>query len=157
GSSPGRAPCTPAQLGVSLCPCAGTVSREAYAEVVELARIGLCDDPNRLLEPLRRRMDELAAAERFEEAADARDRAAALAGALRQQRRLEALRRAEHLVVEVPGHGGAELARGRLVRAWPASTTDSDRLRFDAAPHPAARPAGAGGEAIDGGAASAPA
>jgi DNA polymerase-3 subunit epsilon len=139
-SAPGQVPCTPAQLGVSLCPCAGTVSRPEYAAVVEQARVGLCDDPTLLLEPLRRRMDALAAAERFEEAADTRDRAASLAGALRQQRRLESLWRADQLVVDVPGQGGAQLARGRLVRAWSATTTAAEQLRFDTAAFTAADP-----------------
>jgi DNA polymerase-3 subunit epsilon len=61
-------------------------------------------------------MEALAEAERFEEAADARDRAAALAGALARQRRLDGLRRAGRVVLDVPGTGAAELAHGRLVR-----------------------------------------
>jgi DNA polymerase-3 subunit epsilon len=61
-------------------------------------------------------MEALATAERFEEAADVRDRAAALAGALARQRRLDGLRRAGRVILEVPGTGAAELAAGRLVR-----------------------------------------
>ena len=63
-------------------------------------------------------MHGLAAAERFEEAADVRDRAAALAAALRRQRRFDTLRRAGRVVLEVDGRSGAELLHGRLVRAW---------------------------------------
>ncbi len=63
-------------------------------------------------------MHALAAAERFEEAADVRDRAAALAAALRRQRRFDTLRRAGRVVLEVDGRSGAELLHGRLVRAW---------------------------------------
>jgi len=112
------APCAAAQLGVALCPCDGGVSEEAYAAVVARLRLGLEVDPRILLDPLVRRMDALAADERFEEAADMRDRAAALSQALRRQRRFDALRRAGRVVVEVPGRGGAELVHGRLVRSW---------------------------------------
>ena len=112
------APCTPAQLGVASCPCAGTISEPDYREVVVRVRRGLTTEPDLLLGPLRQRMDQLAAAERFEEAADVRDRAAALAGALRRQRRVDGVRGSGRLVVEVPGQGGAELDRGLLVQAW---------------------------------------
>jgi DNA polymerase-3 subunit epsilon len=117
---PGRrsAPCAAAQLGVAMCPCAGDVSEAAYAEVVAQVRRGLTVDPSILLGPLVQRMDALAADERFEEAADMRDRAAALTQALRRQRRFDGLRRAGRVVVEVPGMGGAELVAGRLVRSW---------------------------------------
>jgi len=73
--------------------------------------------PAVLLEPLTARMHALAAVERFEEAADVRDRAAALSAALRRQRRLDGLRRAGRLVLEVPG-ARSLLSRGRLVDTW---------------------------------------
>ena len=106
---------------------------------------GLTVEPELLLEPLADRLAELARAERFEEAADVRDRAEALAAALRRQRRFDVLRRAGRLVIEVPGQGGAELGRGRLDpgvgRASlrppsPATTAPLPRPR----PAPAARP-----------------
>lgn len=112
------APCAPAQLGVATCPCSGQVSEVEYGEIVRRVVHGLTTDPEVLLAPLRARMQALAAAERFEEAADVRERAAALAHAVRRQRRLQSLVRAGRLVVEVHGHGGAELVQGRLVRAW---------------------------------------
>ena len=111
-------PCAPAQLGVASCPCAGQVDASAYAEVVARVRRGVHHEPELLLGPLEVRMRELAAAERFEEAADLRDRAAALAAALARQRRFDLLRQAGRLVVEVGGRSGAELQHGRLVRAW---------------------------------------
>lgn len=110
--------CAPAQLGVAACPCTGTMSADEYAPIVELAVVGIVSQPEILLAPLRQRMAALAGAERFEEAADVRDRAAALSTALRRQRQLDMLRRAGRVLVEVPGRGGAELCEGRLVRAW---------------------------------------
>lgn len=119
GRGPARTgPCAPAQLGVASCPCAHAVTEEAYGRYVETIRRGLLHDPAVLLEPLHERMRALAAAERFEEAADVRDRAAALASALRRQRRFDALRRAGRVVVEVDGRSRAELLAGRLVRTW---------------------------------------
>jgi DNA polymerase-3 subunit epsilon len=133
------APCTPAQLGVASCPCAGTVTADEYAAYVETTVRGLTTEPDLLLDPLERRMRQLAAAHRFEEAADVRDRAAALARALSRQRRLDALVRAGRLVVEGPGGERALLDRGRLVSSAgapppPAGPPDGD----PAAPLPTA-------------------
>jgi DNA polymerase III subunit epsilon len=131
------APCAPAQLGVSTCPCAGAIGVDAYAALVERVVRGLRDDPESLLAPLRERMDALARAERFEEAADVRDRAAALAGAIRRQRRLSTLHGSGRLVLRVPG-GGVELAGGRLVRAWKGDggPPPEAMLPFDVAEEP---------------------
>ena len=119
---PGRAvraaPCAPAQLGCSLCPCAGGVSVERYRRVVDSVRRGLTTRPSLLLEPLHERMGMLAAAERFEEAADVRDRAQALAHALHRQQRAEQLRRSGIVELEVGDGRRVELHGGRLLRAW---------------------------------------
>jgi DNA polymerase III subunit epsilon len=115
-----EAPCTVAQLGVSLCPCAGGVDPADYALVVERAVRGLTVEPDLLLAPLMDRLAALAVEERFEEAADVRDRAEALSSALRRQRRFDLLRRAGRLRLELPDGSGADLDGGRLVRAWSA-------------------------------------
>ena len=111
-------PCAPAQIGVSTCPCAGQIGQDDYAQIVATVRRGLLHEPALLLGPLEQKMHALAAAERFEEAAEMRDRAAALTVALRRQRRFDALRRTGRLVLEVGGRSGAELDHGRLVRSW---------------------------------------
>ncbi len=121
-SAPGRTartgPCAPAQLGVAACPCAATTSEADYADIVASLRRGLTEDPSLLLGPLELKMRTLAAQERFEEAAQMRDRADALAGALRRQRRFDALRSAGRVVVELGDRSRAELDHGRLARAW---------------------------------------
>ena len=76
---------------------------------------GLTVEPALLLDPLAERMNALAGAERFEEAADTRDRAAALARALIRQRRLESLRRSGRVEVEDPHGRRVVLAAGRLI------------------------------------------
>jgi DNA polymerase-3 subunit epsilon len=112
---PRPAPCAPAQLGVSLCPCAAQVSEAEYGAVVQRLVRGLTVEPALLLDPLAERMAVLASAERFEEAADTRDRAAALARALARQRRLESLRRSGRLEVEDATGRRVILAAGRLL------------------------------------------
>jgi DNA polymerase-3 subunit epsilon len=110
--------CTAAQIGVARCPCAGEVTEEEYAGVVQRLVVALTDRHDLLLAPLRLRLAKLAAEERFEEAADTRDRAAALASALRRQHRVDTLRQAGRVVIRLPGRGHAELAGGVLVRSW---------------------------------------
>lgn len=111
-------PCAAAQLGVATCPCSGQIGELDYQRLVNQVVAGLGERTEVLLDPLRRRMESLADAERYEGAAVARDRAAALAGALRRQRRFDRLRAAGRIVLELPGGGGAEVSRGRLVRSW---------------------------------------
>ncbi len=113
-----EAPCTASQLGVSMCPCAGGVDPDDYALVVARAVRGLTVEPELLLTPLAERISMLAADDRFEEAADVRDRADALSSALRRQRRFDQLRRARRIDIELPGLGGIVLDHGRLVSAW---------------------------------------
>jgi len=112
------APCTAAQLGVSMCPCAGGVDPDDYRLVVERAVQGLTTEPDLLLGPLAERIAALASDERFEEAADVRDRASALAGALKRQRKFDQLRRAGHIHIDLGPLGGVALDHGRLQSAW---------------------------------------
>ncbi len=118
-ATPSRtAPCAAAQLGVATCPCAGGADAERYAEHVRRAAAGLTDRPELLLDPLRERMEALARDERFEEAALARDRLAALSGALRRRQRVGRLTATPRLVVQVDGGEWAELRHGVLWRMW---------------------------------------
>ncbi len=86
---------------------------------------GLTVDPSILFEPLEARMNDLASAERFEEAADVRDRAAALARALTRHRRLDSLRRAGRVELDVDG-SRVVLAGGRLSPSGPLALFDAD-------------------------------
>jgi DNA polymerase-3 subunit epsilon len=116
GRVPRDAPCTPAQLGVATCPCAGGISQDDYGALVQQVVTGLTGDPSVLLAPLEARMRTLAAAERFEEAAATRDRAAALAGALHRQGQLDSLRRASRLELDLTGdHPRRLVFRGGLL------------------------------------------
>lgn len=114
------APCAEAQIGVAMCPCSGEVDPGTYAVQVRRVVDGLTTRPELLVTPLRERMEAMARAERFEEAAAARDRLGALLDALRRQRRLDSLRSCERLVVEVDSGERAELRQGILWQMWPA-------------------------------------
>ena len=107
-------PCTPAQLGVALCPCSGAVDPRRYAELVGQVADGLTRTPEALLGPLADRIRVLAAARRFEEAASVRDRAGALARAVSRQRRIEALRSTGRLVLQRVDGPQVVLDAGRL-------------------------------------------
>ncbi|MGI8809460.1 MAG: DEDD exonuclease domain-containing protein [Acidimicrobiales bacterium] len=134
--------CAPAQLGVATCPCAGTVSQADYNGIIDRLVRGLTVDASLLLEPLRARMAALAATDRYEEAADMRDRAAALARALTRQRQLDALRRSGRMEIEVrdgPQAGGRPSPSRRVVLAGGRLVGDTDQLTLldgDAAADP---------------------
>lgn len=115
-----RQPCMPAQLGVACCPCSGDTDSAAYDLIVQTVLRGLNGEPQLLLDPLAKRITELASSERFEDAADLRDLAADLADALRRQRRLETWRRAARVVVTLDDGSGAEICHGVLTRSWSA-------------------------------------
>jgi DNA polymerase-3 subunit epsilon len=120
-------PCAPAQLGVATCPCAGQIGQPEYAAIVERVVRAITIDPSPVLDPLVARMRALAQAERFEEAADTRDRAAALVRALTRQRRFDGLRRSGRLVVEGQGGERVVLGGGRLLAgAAPVLDLDDD-------------------------------
>jgi DNA polymerase III subunit epsilon len=107
-------PCVPAQLGVAACPCSGHTPEESYGALVDVVVRGLGGEPELLLDPLERRMVALGDAERFEEAALARDRLRVLVRALRRRRMVESLRTATR--VEVSGGGRTyEVRCGRLM------------------------------------------
>ena len=85
------APCSAAQLGVSQCPCAGLADRTTYATAVATAQRVFDGDAEPVRRHLTARMADLAAAQRFEEAALVRDRLAALLAAVHRNRLLTTL------------------------------------------------------------------
>jgi DNA polymerase-3 subunit epsilon len=119
-----RPTCAPAQIGVAACPCSGATSPADYAAMIDDLVDTLTRDPARLLQPLEERIEMLAASERYEEAADVRDRAESLAGALRRTRRFDLLRRAGRVRVSI-GSAWAELDRGLLVACGADGETGS--------------------------------
>lgn len=114
-AAPADAPvCSAAQLGVAMCPCSGTADPDTYAEVVRFIASALTLDPGPLLELLTEKMHSLSLAQRYEEAANVRDRMQALCQALGRQRRCDQLRLADRLVIS-SGDIVHELRHGVLV------------------------------------------
>ncbi len=125
GLEPSRmAPCASGQLGVALCPCAGGVTEADYDVHVQRVVSALSGRADLIVGPLQARMDDMARAERFEEAAAARDRLGALVTAIGRQRRMEQLLACERLLVRVDSGEVAELRRGVLWQMWPADHAD---------------------------------
>jgi DNA polymerase-3 subunit epsilon len=88
---PGATPCAAAQMGVAACPCAGAADRRVYDDAVAVAAEAMGGAPGRVVERLADRMRALATAQRFEEAAMARDRLSALEGAIKRTGQMDGL------------------------------------------------------------------
>jgi DNA polymerase-3 subunit epsilon len=110
--------CAPAQIGVSTCPCAGGVDPGEYRRMID-GIITLADrSPAGLLEPLEIKMRRLAAEQRFEEAAQMRDRHRALARALERQRAWRALAEAGRIELESLAGDRVVIEQGLLTAAF---------------------------------------
>jgi DNA polymerase-3 subunit epsilon len=138
-----RAACALAGIGRCCAPCEGGASPHEYGVLVEQVRGALAGDIRPLAEPLRRRLGEVSAEQRFEHAAVIRDRITALVRACARMQRLSALTSIGELVAAHPdGDGGWEIAvvrHGRLAGAgvavrgtppWPV--VDALRVTADA-------------------------
>jgi DNA polymerase-3 subunit epsilon len=86
--------CTPAQLGVAMCPCAGLAEANHYATVVAKTVQAMTTSPELVITALQDRLTSLSATRRYEEAALVRDRAMAFTNAIRRQRLTDRLREA---------------------------------------------------------------
>ncbi len=101
---PDASPCAAAQMGVAACPCAGLADRHRYDDAVALAVEAIEGRPEAVAERLTARMTALAADQRYEEAALARDRLSALDGAIRRTRQM----------AELLARGSFEISRGDI-------------------------------------------
>lgn len=114
---PGAAACVLHELGRCGAPCIGAQDEAAYAAVAAAARTALSADVGAVLEPNRTRIAMLAGQERFEEAAEVRDRLRAFLGAARRSERLRPLvTTPELLAARRPPEGGWELVLVRYGR-----------------------------------------
>jgi DNA polymerase-3 subunit epsilon len=128
GRDPSRSPCVLAEMGRCLSPCDGSADATSYAAVVRRLRDTLLRDPDDVVDNINRRMADLAADERYEEAGRHRDRLAAFIRAAARTQRLSALTRCPEVVAgrrEDDGRWAVHVVRhGRLAAAGviPAGT-----------------------------------
>lgn len=108
--------CSPAQLGVAMCPCAGAAEPDAYMAAVDAAVRAMTGDPADVVARLEHKMTTLAAQQRYEEAGSVRDRLRALIDANRRHRMIEALRAAGQVELTL-GESTWYLDRARLLDA----------------------------------------
>jgi excinuclease ABC subunit C len=123
-----RRPCLNYHIGRCLGPCGGLVNEEAYAEAVEGAAMLFEGRISGLVSRLKRRMSEVARAERYEEAAVLRDQLRALVRA--SERQSVALADEVDLdAIAVAMEGDAACAEVFLVRAGRLSGRETFHLR----------------------------
>ena len=106
--------CTPAQLGVAMCPCAGAADERLYSQVVANTVQAMTTSPGVVIVALQTRMSSLSAARRFEEAAQVRDRAMAFSNAMRRQRLTDRMREAGDVGVQM-GNTVLHIRNGLLI------------------------------------------
>lgn len=94
--------CVLADLGRCPAPCVGAISPADYGRIVERARVALSTDPREIVTALTDRMAEMAAQERFEDAATWRDRLAVLLRGIDRATHSDMLARIPHLVAAAP-------------------------------------------------------
>ena len=135
------AACSYGQLGTALCPCDGSVDDEVYAAVVDQVRNGIDGDPGPMLAALRERMARLARAQRFEDAAEVRNRYQSLARSLERRRAWQSLAAAGTLWAEDTNGDGVAIRHGRLVASWNARSQPPLVAAEDPPAYPAQTPA----------------
>ncbi|NLE70684.1 MAG: DEDD exonuclease domain-containing protein [Actinomycetales bacterium] len=122
--APGASACALADMGRCGAPCVGGQSEAEYAEVVAQVRHAMLVDPTPVVEVHAARIRALTAAERFEEAAEWRDRLEAfLRGAARAQRSRRIAAHAQLVAARPHGDGGWEIVVVRHGRLCATVTT----------------------------------
>ena len=103
-SAPQDAPvCSAARLGLAYCPCSGTAEPAEYEQVVNLVRDTLLQTSHEVIDRLNGKMASHSQAQRFEEAAQVRDRLLALETVQERHRLATKLRSHPQLVVKSEG------------------------------------------------------
>ena len=128
-------PCALAEMGRCGAPCEGRESVDDYAGHVTSVRQAMRTDPRPVVAASLRRIEALSAAQRYEEAAGHRDRAAAFVRTAARWQRLTALATVRLVAAQRRPEGGFDLAvvhHGRLVAAGVAPAGAPPRPYVDA-------------------------
>ncbi len=153
---PSRSACVLAEMGRCLSPCDGSATEVDYATTIDALRLSLDSSPAAVTAAIRTRMQALAGAERYEEAASHRNRMTSFLRAAARTQRLKALTGCTEIVAA--RRGGSRqwevhvIRHGRLAgsgvipadasaREWTAALrASSDTVVPGAGPAPAATP-----------------
>jgi DNA polymerase-3 subunit epsilon len=111
--------CGFAQLGVSVCPHAGSVTEDNYRLIVTELIEAIDRDVSPLFERLMSRMAALVDHRRFEDAAQLRDRWDSLSRTLANRRAWNSLQLAGRIEATGPDGVSVDIDRGRLTATWP--------------------------------------
>ena len=107
-------------------PCVGKESSDSYSTHVLTTRVALQQDANRLIETINDRMFHLAGKERFEEAAELRNRLSAFIRGTARSQRIRSLTRVPELITALPTSVGqwefVLIRHGRLCGSASGST-----------------------------------
>ena len=95
-------PCALFDMKKCGAPCVGKESMDSYSSHVLTTRVALHHDATRLFVELEHRMRELAEQERFEEAAEIRNRLGAFIRGTARAQRIRSLTRVPHLIAALP-------------------------------------------------------
>ena len=116
-----RSACALAGMKRCPAPCEHQIDAATYASLADAVSEAWTGDVAGLVEPLQRRLSVLSGQQRFEEAAQVRDRITSVVRVCARMQRLGSITQVEELVAAHPdGNGGWELSvvrRGRLVSA----------------------------------------
>ena len=131
-------PCALAAMGRCLSPCDGSVDPDGYAGAVALVAEAFAGDATGIVSRLTRRMAQLSAAGRFEEAATARDRLRSLVTAVQRTVRLSSTMAAGRVVASrrLPdgSHEVTVIDSGRWARSLRVDDTGVAAAVADLAP-----------------------
>lgn len=135
-SAPTGTACVLAEIGRCGAPCDGSEGVTAYGVHVRRLTLAVRGDPGTVVDALAARVSRLAAAQRYEEAATARDRLGAVVAAVHRRQRVAGLAAVAELVAARPREGGWDIAvvrHGRLAASAYAPRGEDPYPHVDAA------------------------
>ncbi|MHB8511099.1 MAG: DEDD exonuclease domain-containing protein [Actinomycetota bacterium] len=127
-------PCVLAQIGRCSAPCDGRIEPSEYLDSLAPITDAFQGDPSAALDAMHERMLQLSIETRFEEAAETRDRAFALASALHRGMAVDAMRSVSRLLVESHGFaieirdGALQSVAGRGLPVQPDLHSDESKM-----------------------------
>lgn len=121
-------PCALLDLGKCGAPCVGMQSLDSYHSIASEIRFAMLNDSREMLEELNERMKSLSLQERFEEAAEVRNRLGAYIRGSARGERIRSLTKVKEILTSVKSDGKVELALIRYGRLAATLVTSPENL-----------------------------